>query len=98
VFLSLNAFPLHCPHLLSGSSLSSFKTHCSHVTCSMELSLTGRTSGPFRELPEAHSLPSIILYCPRLFLRLTPTSTGYKSRRVTALDAQCLTAAGLRVY
>ena len=79
------------------------------VTCHLlhGVSLTGRTSGPFSELPEAHSffffseahsLPSIILYCPRLFLRLTPTSTGDKSRRVAALDAQCLTAAGPCVY
>lgn len=69
---SLNAFPVHCPHLLSGRFLSSFKTHCSHVTCSMESSLTSRTGGPFHKLPEAPSLPSIILYCPRLLLCLTP--------------------------
>lgn len=64
---------LPCPRSpLSGRFLSSFKTHCSHVTCSMESSLTGRRSGPFHELPEAPSLPSIILYCPCLLLCLTP--------------------------
>lgn len=63
--------PIYC---LAGPCHS--PKHYSNVTYSMEPSLTSRMSGSFFKLPGSPYLPSVTLWCPCLFLCLTPLQLG----------------------